>query len=366
MSGSVFNIVTSWPLDSGAGSGVAVVAKSLHRALVADGLEARLISPRHSQESRYLTMAFNRVLFNLSIRSNEDLRESPVVCFDFDGFCFPPDVRFASVNGGILGDIIRFESGLVRIVLRWLARLEKIACHKSDIVFTPSEYCKGRLCSIYGLPKSKVTVMPNGIFFDRWRAEVDAVNACEGSGYALLAVARLYKRKGLDRLIEAWPDILKREPCATLRIVGDGLEMNSLKSLAQNLGVGGSIFFEGDVRSLNKMAAFYAGCDIFCLPSLHETFGLVYLEAMAAGKPVVALNSSAVPEVIENGKEGILVEPEDRASLVDAILKLMGDASLRKSMGEAGMEKARKCFDWPKTIEPLVEWLDKYGRDGKC
>lgn len=361
MKDSSLSLLTSWPLDLGIGSGVGVVVESIHKVLAEAGWEVTLLSPSFSS-CGYITSSFQRVMFNLSIRSSEVLKNGPVVAFDFDGFYLSRDVRYASVNGGILGDIVRFESGLIRQVLKALVMLEKVACRKADVIFTPSRFAKGKVCSLYGISEGKVKVMPNGIFFDSWVGEVESAEPETKRPPTVLSVARLYKRKGLDQLIRVWPDILREKPAAILRIVGDGIEKKSLKNLAERMGLEGFVRFEGEISDRGVLAHFYANCDLFCLPSRHETFGLVFLEAMAAGKPVVALDSTAVSEVVRNGVEGILVKTEDDTALVRAVVSLLNNPFLRRKMGDDGRERVKNNFDWPKVIGPLINWLE----ESKC
>jgi len=327
------------------------------------------LSPSFSSEG-YLTSSLRRLGFNIFLRhgraGRRSLKNGPVVAFDFDGFYFPRNLRFASVNGGILGDIVRFEQGAVRQTLKLLARLDKMACRKAEVVFAPSEYCKKRLDELYGIKPEKVRLMRNGIFFESWVKEVKAAVPVPRTGSVVLAVARLYKRKGISQLIKVWPAILESKPNAVLNIIGGGLEMENLRHFARELGVRDSVNFIGDVRSAKTLAGYYAACDVFCLPSFHETFGLVFLEAMAAGKPVVALNSTAVPEVVRDGVDGVLVPPGDDKALFSAVVSLLENKNLRRAMGERGKRRVEENFEWSKVIRPLVEWLETSRKEVIC
>jgi len=351
------NIVTSWPLRSGIGSGVAVVVESIHKELTKEGYDAELISPDFKSEG-YFTSSLKRVLFNRSINADIALSGRKTVAFDIDGFSFPHQARFASINGGTLSDIVRFESGVVRRVLETLALLEKKACEKAEIVFAPSVYSQKKICALYGIDEKKVKLMHNGIFFGEFRERITNSTLIEDRPPTVLTVARLYKRKGIDSLINVWPQVLSRFPDAVLRIVGDGLEFDNLDRQVQRMKLEDSVILEGEIRDAEKIASMYANCDIFCLPSLHETFGIVYLEAMAAGKPVVALNSTAVPEVIRDGMDGFLIEPGDGKSLAEKIILLLDDTDLSRKMGMEGMERVKRQFDWHDVIKPLIVWLE--------
>lgn len=361
-------------MQSGQGSGVAAVADSIEKTISSLGIKTELHSPLKPFSGGYLSQSLRRILFGIKVLGKIEKAGSaptgaragaPVVTFDFDGFAMPKGIRFASVVGGILGDIVRFETGFNAIALRLMVLLEKRACFKADTIFAPSEYTRKKIVSLYGVEQEKVKVLHNGIFFDEWAGMVQNSEVESRRPLTVLCVARLYRRKGIDALISAWPDVVSKEPNAILRIVGDGLESANLKHLAGKTSLHKSIIFEGDVRSRSEMASLYANSDIFCLPSLHETFGLVYLEAMAAGIPVVALDSTAVPEVVRDGIDGILVRRGGQGdtgslagALADAIVRLLGDADTRKRMGDEGRARVCEKFDWYTVIKPLTEWLE--------
>ena len=119
-----------------------------------------------------------------------------------------------------------------------------------------------------------------------------------------------------------------------------------LEMMAYDLGLSGSVKFLGDVRS-EMLGQTYASSDIFVLPSLHaESFGIVLLEAMASEVPVIASKTGGVPEVVSDGKEGILVKPGDEMELSEALTRLLTNENERSEMGRAGRKKALKDYDW--------------------
>jgi glycosyltransferase involved in cell wall biosynthesis len=114
--------------------------------------------------------------------------------------------------------------------------------------------------------------------------------------------------------------------------------------------------FLGDV-SARELAGEYASADVFCLPSVQEAFGIVFAEAMAAGLPVVACRAAAVPEVVDDGRTGLLVTPRRPDEIAAAIERLVRDAGLRKELGEAGMARV-KAFDIDRVARA---WLEVIG-----
>ncbi|HEY6941361.1 glycosyltransferase [Dokdonella sp.] len=195
---------------------------------------------------------------------------------------------------------------------------------------------------------SKVRIVPLGIEpaatvvprRDMWPAS---------GGMHLLAVGRLGRYKGFDVLIEALPSM----PDASLLLVGDGECAGELRALARSRGVEARVAFAGDVDDASLGAA-YAGADALVLPSLDrgEAFGLVLLEAMRVGVPVVAsaIPGSGVGFVVAGGESGLLVEPGDPAALAAALARLR-DPLLRARLGDAGRTRWNERF----TLERCVQ-----------
>src|SRR5439155_15246988 len=124
-------------------------------------------------------------------------------------------------------------------------------------------------------------------------------------------------------------------PDLRVRIVGDGPESVRLRNLATSLGLKGVVTFLGAVTR-SALAVEYVGADCFCLPTVQEGFGLVFAEAMAAGLPIVACRAAAVPEVVEDGRTGLLVRPMDVEELTKAMEMMLTNAHLRAELGAAG------------------------------
>lgn len=165
----------------------------------------------------------------------------------------------------------------------------------------------------------------------------------------ILYVGRLEPRKGIDVLLEALPELMHAAPEAIVRIVGDATEVGHVdyrKAFAERYaGTSwfGNVRFEGRLSDPELDMA-YADCDIFVAPSRFESFGLVYLEAMRQGKPVVGTTAGGIPEVVQDGVTGLLTEPGDPVSLAKALSRLAQDAGLRESMGEAGRRHFEQRF----------------------
>ena len=171
----------------------------------------------------------------------------------------------------------------------------------------------------------------------------------------ILALGRHVPQKGFDVLLRAMSLLIKREHPCDLILAGDGMEHAALKRLADQLSLGDHVIFPGRVDHPTALRLF-AGCELFVLPSRHEPFGIVNLEAMAAGKPVVATRVGGVPEIVVEGENGLLVAPEDPEALAEAIGRLLDDEALRRRLGVTGRAKAQR-FSWTAIAD---EYLNVY------
>jgi phosphatidylinositol alpha-1,6-mannosyltransferase len=173
----------------------------------------------------------------------------------------------------------------------------------------------------------------------------------------VLCVSRLVPRKGQDTLIRAWPRVLAARaaaggPAPALLIVGDGPYRKDLDRLAGRLGVAGSVRFTGPVPEAD-LPAYYAAADIFAMPCRTrlggldvEGLGIVYLEASAAGLPVIGGDSGGAPDAIEPGESGYVVPGRDLGALVSRLTGLLADPAAAAAMGEKGQAWVHREWRW--------------------
>jgi len=190
-----------------------------------------------------------------------------------------------------------------------------------------------------GLSTIASAVDPAALRDGRPVAEVRAELGLAGSDRVVLALASLVRRKGLDLLLEAFARL--DVPDAVLLVGGEGPERGPLEARAAALGLGPRARFLG--RREDK-AALLAACDVFCLPSRLEGLGVAALEAMAAGRPVVASRVGGLGEAVVDGRTGILVPPGDIGALAAALARLLDDRALRESLGSAGPGRIAEGF----------------------
>jgi phosphatidylinositol alpha-1,6-mannosyltransferase len=162
----------------------------------------------------------------------------------------------------------------------------------------------------------------------------------------VLIVGRLWGRglvKGQRQLIELWPQVKSEFPRAELFIVGAGDGRRELEEMARRIGAADSIRFTGQVTD-EELAAFYRSSDVYAMPSWGEGFGLVFAEAMSHSLPCIASRFDAGSEVVVDGETGLHVDPENPQEILAALKTLLGDADLRRRMGEAGRRRASELF----------------------
>lgn len=167
----------------------------------------------------------------------------------------------------------------------------------------------------------------------------------------VLTVCRLVEQKGLDYLIDAIPFVLREEKNAHFVILGHGPRLKHLQEKARKKGLDDKISFLTERFSESDLAALYEACDCFCLPSLWEPFGIVFVEALSSGKPVVGTDVGGIPEIIENGKSGFLVPTRNSTILAEKISILLSNPAKARKMGEAGRKTALKKFTWDETAK---------------
>lgn len=164
-------------------------------------------------------------------------------------------------------------------------------------------------------------------------------------------VSRLVRDKGIGTLIDSVPLIRQRIPDVKLVIVGDGPLMKSLKEQVRGLKLQDRVLFTGFRDDLENV---FQAFDVFAMASLHESFPLSILEAMAAGKPVVTTGVGGIPEIVKDGVSGLIVKPDDPASLADAVVSILSDRQRAKRMGEVSKDIVQKNF----TLQGAVDKID--------
>jgi phosphatidyl-myo-inositol dimannoside synthase len=331
--------VTSTPLNVAGGSGTYVGIRQLLRSLQDRGVRIDVRAPRFWLPS----FTAKRLLFNLLVaRRLRQERYDWIVGFDLDGFHYgraKVAPYIASIKG-VIADELRNERGVVRAMLCIQAAFERLAVRRADVVVATSRYSRDRIVEAYGVPPSKVRIVPEPIDLQAWAAGEAEMAEMITDPPAILSVAHMYPRKNLGVLLEAYAHLQDAGIPFQGWIVGEGPCRPAWERLRDSLGLAGRVTFFGSIprRELEKR---YRQAALFCLPSRQEGFGIVFLEAMASGKAIVAGRRAAVPETVTDGETGLLVDPEDPAELAGALAKLLQDGELRRAMGAAGRRRVQ-------------------------
>jgi phosphatidylinositol alpha-mannosyltransferase len=233
------------------------------------------------------------------------------------------------------------------IFQRWIKMLHgKIAVSKPALEYVsrhlPGEYC----------------IIPNGIDTEHFCLDGSGREEFADGKINILFVGRLERRKGLAYLLNACAAIKRSFSNFRLIVVGPGTVLRQrYKQIVDDMSLKNHVVFTGYVPSA-ELPSYYRSADIFCAPATGgESFGIVLLEAMACGKPVVATNIEGYASVLTNNEEGLLVRPKDEKSLADALLKLLNHKQLRLSMGNKGLFKAEK-YSWRNITAQVMSYYN--------
>ncbi|HEY2599256.1 MAG TPA: glycosyltransferase family 4 protein [Candidatus Dormibacteraeota bacterium] len=248
------------------------------------------------------------------------------------------------------------EVRLVQSSLPWLRGFVRWALRTSDVVVAISSFTANELGRFAEVP---VRVIPYTIGFP----EAQASRSFGGDGsFRILFVGRLVQRKGVTHLIEA----IRRLPTdlhAHLVVIGDGPERENLAEQVRTNGLEGGVDIRGRVPESALLEA-YAASSVFVLPAIvdergeTEGLGVVLLEAMSYGIPVVGSDIGGITDIVENEQSGLLVAPADAEQLARALERLARDPALAARLGAAGMRRLQAEFGWP---EIMRKWAECYG-----
>ncbi len=234
-------------------------------------------------------------------------------------------------------------------VWRPLTSVERFVLNRAARVIAISEFTAQRFREANRWFRGAIDICPLGIPAESGSPATPAESwrghEADRDWSLALIVSRISaedRYKGHEPLIRAWAGIRERVPDAALVAVGDGDDRPRLEALATELGLDGAVRFVGCVSD-RELAAWYARCAVFVMPSPDEGFGLVFLEAMRAGKPCIGA-AGAAAEVIVDGVTGTIVPPGDEPALADAIVELFRDPVRRTRLGHNGRERFAHAF----------------------
>jgi glycosyltransferase involved in cell wall biosynthesis len=236
-----------------------------------------------------------------------------------------------------------------------LPKAERTALHRVDLILAVSDYTKAELIKHNALPAEKIRIFPNTLD-PHWKSALLGATL-ECTPPMILSVSRIKKEdryKGIDNVIRSLPAIVREVGPVEYRVVGQGDDVPRLQALAAGLGVARYMSFKGRLSD-TELREQYQQCSLFVMPSKKEGFGIVFLEAMAYGKPVVGGAHGGTPSVVIEGETGFLVDNADVKGIARAITRLLCDEEMREKFGRAGNRRLLNEFTFDKFEHNLQE-----------
>jgi phosphatidylinositol alpha-1,6-mannosyltransferase len=243
-------------------------------------------------------------------------------------------------------------------------RVRRATLGRADTVLAGSQFTAG-LTRDLGVDPARIRVTHYGTDPTRFQPrDASALRERLGLGMrpVLLTIARLVARKGIDTVLDALPQVLATHPDVAYVVAGDGPAGESLKALSRRLGVERAVHFAGAVTD-EELPLWYSLADVFVMPSRSdppdvEGFGIVFLEAAATERPVVAARAGGIPDAVAHGVTGILIPAGDAAALGAELVSLLGDPARRAELGRRGRERVLADFTWDRVVERTLAALD--------
>ncbi len=321
-----------------------------------DGVE--VYYPRFLQFPRNVFLASSGKRMYFGIRKQVD-----ELYHDFRFDCIHAHV---ALPDGFAGTLVKKDYGKPLVVTIHGADLlvtvhRNAACHnalskvfeEADRIVTVSTKLRKIAEDHFGL-SGKIVVVNNGVSPSLTASKGTDLTSRYGGRKVMLSVSHLIASKGLDMNIRAISRLTGKFPDLKYLVVGAGTEISSLKQLARHLGVEDQVEFLGELPH-DRAMEYMAIADVFALPSWQEGFGVVYLEAMAHAKPVIACEGEGIADVVEHGKTGILVKPKDVESLAKAVDFLLANPERARAIGERARKLVLEKYTWERNAQRYIE-----------
>ncbi len=252
------------------------------------------------------------------------------------------------------------------VSFNWFLRFfEESVLHRARKIIAVSHFTKRELISYYKIPAHKIQVIHNGVDIRKFQPAADKRKAKVKFGFnsddpTIVSVGRLYARKGLFTLIESMPAVIKRFPKAKFIISGKGQsdEMAKLNAHAQRVGVKANIVFTGYTPD-KELPQLYQAADIFAFSTFYEHHPFAVLEALATGLPVVTTTVGGIPETVNSGRNGFLVEPFNSKQFADRILYLLDHPAVAEEMGKKARRTVEEQLDWRIVVKDAMKVYDE-------
>ncbi|MBN2517876.1 MAG: glycosyltransferase family 4 protein [Candidatus Altiarchaeota archaeon] len=224
---------------------------------------------------------------------------------------------------------------------------------KARRIIVPSRFLAGILKRFYKVPESRIRVIPNAVHLE----ELARVRKKRLMGRNIITVCRLVRWKGVQDIIRVLPEVLEEAPDTRLLIVGEGPYKEELEKLVDDLGLKNKVKFLGRLPH-REAVRYIASANLFVLNSLYEGMPHVLIEAMAVGTPVVATGVCGIPEIVEDGKNGVLVKPNSKKQLRDATIDLLMDREKAEKLAEEAKDIVKE-YSWSNLLDRTLSVLEE-------
>ena len=268
--------------------------------------------------------------------------------------------RFAALLAGV-PIIIAGERGAARWKSKFYLLIDRVLARFSDKIMANSNGVVDFYVSESGISRDKFLVVHNGVDVDKFRRQQislkikQELNIPQGNA-VIGTIGRLMAQKGYKFFLMAAKLIQQRFPSVNFLIVGEGLELEELRSLSHKLEIADNVIFAGFRDDIPEILSIF---DIFVSSSLYEGLPNVVLEAMASGLPVVATNVEGSSEVVIDGKTGFLVPAKNYMILAEKVLFFLENVDLARKMGQMGKERVEKEFSFDKMVREMCSFYDE-------
>lgn len=268
---------------------------------------------------------------------------------------------------GFVGALVRFITGIPHVVSIHGTDIHLIHSYRithpfmnmvarcTNCITTNSSHTNQLLMDVISKKNINSSIIPMGINLDQFHSVISSINKKE---ITILFVGRLIDWKGVCHLITAMKTVISRFHNAKLKIIGTGPEREQLEKLTRSINISSQVQFFHNVER-KQLLLHYKDADLFVLPSITtngqtEGLGVVLLEAMASGVPVIGSNTGGIPDIITDGVNGLLVPPGDPNALAAAMIRILEDPELAERFREAGLETVKKRFSWDRIVDQFI------------
>lgn len=258
-------------------------------------------------------------------------------------------------------------------IFKWLGRA---ALRQARAIFAVSKFTAGEVAKL-GVEATKIKVFPNGVDYRNFKPLpvereklLSKYGIPDSKSKLLLTVAQLNIRKGIDTVLKIVGELKREGHFIYYIIIGNGEEEENFRGLIKQYEIEDRVFLLKKIND-KELIRFYNVCDLFLLLSRYEGdinvegFGIVFLEANACGKPVIAGNSGGIPDAVNDGKNGFLVEPQDIRTIKEKIIYLLENPDICHKMGEYGRRRVESEYNWKKITNDMLNYMEGLIRQRK-